>query len=236
MGVVKMKKAFPICLSLSLALGLSGCGNASTDVPAEKPAEPVAVEAPVEEQTFEDIKALFEGIIEGAEVKQSAQSNRVDLHINTQLSLDSQPDNWQSIISSLNSALSAANELAKTYELNDVTVTVTAPDETILASGYGVSIKYDVFQTSNGAASGDHKNPPTISQDEFNNIAIGMSLSQVRDIIGSDGTLVSEYGEAGNEIIGLTQSFAWDGELLVSNAIITFKNYMVTHKTAVGLQ
>ncbi len=232
-----MKKALLVSLALSLTCVLSGCGNGQKQDPGEKsvvpaPAESAPVEVSAPEQTFEDISTLFEGIIEDADVTLDTTSGRADVCIGTKLPSESEPDNWQNIIDGLSAILPEAKEASKQHELWEVTVTVTAADDSVLASGYGASIKYDAFLANDASAHG--KNPPTISLDEFNRISIGMPISEVRDIIGSNGTLSSEYGEPGGDI-PLTQMYIWDGERLGANAVISFENYTVTHKTAVGL-
>ena len=54
------------------------------------------------------------------------------------------------------------------------------------------------------------KNKPGISKAEFDQIQNGMSYDEVKAIIGSDGEVLSESGQAGEQFH--TIMYKWDGE------------------------
>jgi len=77
--------------------------------------------------------------------------------------------------------------------------------------------------------------PPTMTKKEFLDIKIGMSYQEVVDIIGGEGELVSEMGEAGDE--QHTISVMYDGEgKLGANASLIFQGGKLSSKTQVGLE
>jgi len=71
-------------------------------------------------------------------------------------------------------------------------------------------------------------NPPTISKFEYDQISAGKTLSQVREIVGGDGTLESSYGTVG--VIPMVQTYRFLGEQEGSYADILFDDYKVYSK------
>lgn len=79
------------------------------------------------------------------------------------------------------------------------------------------------------------KNDPKISLDEFNQIQTGMSYQQVVDIIGSEGTVLSETDIGGAEY--KTTIYTWEGSgSLGANANITIQGGKVVSKAQFGLK
>jgi len=77
-------------------------------------------------------------------------------------------------------------------------------------------------------------NKPTISKEEFDKIEIGMTYEQVKEIIGSDGEVISESGEKGTELH--TIMYQWKGEgSLGANANFLFQNNQLQNKAQFGL-
>lgn len=79
------------------------------------------------------------------------------------------------------------------------------------------------------------KSSPKISLDEFNQIQTGMTYQQVVDIIGSEGTVLSEtdIGEPQYK----TTIYTWEGSgSLGANANITIQDGKVISKAQFGLK
>lgn len=75
-------------------------------------------------------------------------------------------------------------------------------------------------------------NSAQITLAEFNEIKTGMSYTEVCEIIGGLGELMSE-----SEIMGYTSSmYSWEGTSFASNAVITFSNNEVISKSQFGLE
>lgn len=71
-----------------------------------------------------------------------------------------------------------------------------------------------------------------ITLEEFNKIQNGMSYEEVKNIIGSDGTVVSDTEIEGFRMI----IYSWYGEDEISNANFNFQNNKLTNKTQIGLK
>ncbi|MDA2593848.1 hypothetical protein PDQ30_26855 [Bacillus cereus group sp. Bc065] len=76
---------------------------------------------------------------------------------------------------------------------------------------------------------------PTISKDEFNRIENGMTYDQVKEIIGSDGEVMSEGGDKGTEYY--TVMYMWKGEGSPgANANFMFQGGKLNNKAQFGLK
>ena len=73
-----------------------------------------------------------------------------------------------------------------------------------------------------------------ITREEFNRIKAGMTYQEVKDIVGSAGTIVAESSIAGYT----TVIVSWDGDPvnIGSNANVTFQNGVVVGKAQAGLE
>lgn len=79
-----------------------------------------------------------------------------------------------------------------------------------------------------------NNNTNKITLDKFNKIETGMTYQQVKDIIGEDGTVLSEadmgFGEEYHTII-----YVWTASNGIANANVTFQGGKVVGKAQVGL-
>lgn len=79
------------------------------------------------------------------------------------------------------------------------------------------------------------KNKPGISKAEFDQIQNGMSYEEVKNIIGSDGEVLSESGQAGQQFH--TIMYKWDGEKgFGANANFMFQEGKLQNKSQFGLK
>ncbi|ETT88907.1 MULTISPECIES: DUF3862 domain-containing protein [Bacillus] len=79
------------------------------------------------------------------------------------------------------------------------------------------------------------KNKPGISKAEFDKIQNGMSYDEVKAIIGSDGEVLSETGQAGEQFH--TIMYKWDGEKgFGANANFMFQEGKLQNKSQFGLK
>jgi hypothetical protein len=79
------------------------------------------------------------------------------------------------------------------------------------------------------------KNKPGVSKAEFDQIQNGMSYDEVKAIIGSDGEVLSETGQAGDQFH--TIMYKWDGEKgLGANANFMFQEGKLQNKSQFGLK
>ncbi|PGB21675.1 hypothetical protein COM06_30045 [Bacillus toyonensis] len=79
------------------------------------------------------------------------------------------------------------------------------------------------------------KNKPGISKAEFDQIQNGMSYDEVKAIIGSDGEVLSETGQAGDQFH--TIMYKWDGEKgFGANANFMFQDGKLQNKSQFGLK
>ncbi|MBJ8090217.1 DUF3862 domain-containing protein [Bacillus cereus] len=79
------------------------------------------------------------------------------------------------------------------------------------------------------------KNKPGISKAEFDQIQNGMSYDEVKAIIGSDGEVLSETGQAGEQFH--TIMYKWDGEKgFGANANFMFQEGKLQNKSQFGLK
>lgn len=237
-----MKKMLRLLLCSCLFLFLlSACGE--SEQPTEDIDEPTIqqddetelseVNETEDSADYTDLENIFSEVIPGAEVSVQNLQTRIMVYIRSDLSKDSQPENWEEIIAALNSALAKSQELATNYSTSTICAQIESPDESILASGYNGSIKFDLFKPID---SGTETNPPTISQFEYDQIAVGMTLTEVREIIGSDGVLQSEVGDAGSSV-GTIKTYRWEGTGgTLSYATILFDDYIVYSKHGYGLE
>ena len=70
------------------------------------------------------------------------------------------------------------------------------------------------------------------TMDKFNQIEIGMTYDQVVDIVGSEGTLMSEAGTGEYKV----SIYYWYSVTHIANMNVSFENGVVTGKAQVGLE
>lgn len=79
------------------------------------------------------------------------------------------------------------------------------------------------------------KNKPGISKAEFDQIQNGMSYEEVKNIIGSDGKVISESGQTGDQFY--TIMYSWKSEKGVgANARFMFQEGKLQNKSQFGLK
>ena len=190
-----MKRIFAILPVVMISVFLSACGAGDTSVPAEQddPAKVVTTTEPeADKADYTSIEEVFSFVFSDTEVSARKEGTRIAVYILSGLSAEEIPSGWDDITSDLSAALKTAHDMADEYDATTVSVQLEAPDGTILASGFNGKIQFDFFNQEEVA----DFNLPTISQFEFDQISVGMTLTEVKDIIGGPGTLESEIGSA----------------------------------------
>ena len=103
----------------------------------------------------------------------------------------------------------------------------------IIISAIGIAATIGLGDATQKQLSGVSDTSEYITLEEYNQIKSGMTYDEVKEIIGSDGTL-----SATSSVGGYTVTiYVWYGNGIAgSNANITFTNGEVTGKAQVGLQ
>lgn len=103
----------------------------------------------------------------------------------------------------------------------------------IIIACVGVAAAVNLNDNTQKAISGVEDPSEYITLDEYNKIDTGMTYDEVREIVGSDGTVSSQVEMNGYNVVIIT----WYGNGLAgSNANVTFTNDSVSAKAQVGLQ
>lgn len=227
------KRFLNLFLVLMLLFALSACGSEQPEPTVE--CYPDATELIAEEpaESYDNIADLFADVFPGSEIVVSQQSNRIHARIITDIPSDAKPDGWEEILARFESALSESKDGTSSHGASTVSAQIESSDEVILSSGFDGSVKFDLFKEKSQDKT---ENSPTISKFEYNQISVGMTLSQVREIIGGDGTLQSEIGTAGSSV-GMISTYRWIGEGRDgAYADILFDNYQVYSKQQIWLE
>ena len=229
-----MNKALAALLSLLLTVSLAACSNTSEAVtPSEPEDDQQITEEIVQKESFSDLISLYQSVCSDAEISVHRHEIYLDVTmVCPNLSAESQPETWAETISALASALEQSHALAEQYGVQTVAGVIALEDGTVLASGMNGKVAFDAFHHEDTQSTG--KNPPTITKHEYNQISVGMSLSEVREIIGGGGELQTQVGEAG--ITSITQTYRWYGEHEPSYADILFDNFKVYSKIELWLE
>ncbi|MGG3888610.1 DUF3862 domain-containing protein [Metabacillus fastidiosus] len=72
-----------------------------------------------------------------------------------------------------------------------------------------------------------------LTEEKFNQIKNGMTYDEVKKIIGSEGTVMSETGDVGTDFH--TVMYEWETDGLFSNANFTFQGGKLLNKTQIGV-
>lgn len=72
-----------------------------------------------------------------------------------------------------------------------------------------------------------------LTEEKFNQIESGMTYDEVKNIIGSDGSVLSETGEKGTEFY--TVIYEWETDGVFSNANFTFQGDKLLNKSQIGV-
>ncbi len=87
---------------------------------------------------------------------------------------------------------------------------------------------------SNNTSSGNKKESNKITLEKFNKIETGMTYEQVVEIIGEEGTIISETDITGDGEYH-TAMYYWYAENGISNANVTIQRGKVVSKAQIGL-
>lgn len=171
---------------------------------------------------YSEIVDLFSSVIPDSEVKVKLRDGKtLFAKITTQFPSESPPEGWEDTLASFGEALAAADEKKEECGASAATAEIRTADDVILASGYNGAVQFNKFVEKDIGGDLEY-NPPTISKHEYDQISVGMTLSQVRGIVGGDGTLESSIGNV------LTYHFP--GAKEGSYATILFDDYVVYSK------
>ncbi len=72
-----------------------------------------------------------------------------------------------------------------------------------------------------------------LTEEKFNQIKSGMTYEEVKNIIGSEGSVVSESGDKGTEFH--TVIYEWETDGIFSNANFTFQGDKLMNKSQIGV-
>lgn len=238
------RKILVVLLAMFTLLFLSACGGGQEAAEPEAPmqeeseAEPTVEqeksERADEKETYPDIIELFSSVAPDSEIKVSLRNGKT-LHakIKTQLPAESAPDGWADTLAEFETALAAADEKKGEYGASVASGEILSADEIILSSGFNAKVQFNKFEERDLGEGGD-ENPPTISKFEYDQISVGMTISQVREIVGGDGTLENSIGTAG--VTSTVQTYRFLGEKEGSYADILFDDYVVYSKLQIFLE
>lgn len=96
-----------------------------------------------------------------------------------------------------------------------------------------ITIALNMNSSIQKSVSGVEDSSEYITLEEYNKIDTGMTYEEVKEIVGSAGTISSQVESGGYKIIIIT----WYGNGTAgSNANVTFTNNSVTAKAQIGLQ
>ncbi len=229
-----MNRLFLIMLCIA-CIFLSACNgndkeNNNSSEKSQTIEDDIASKKEEESVDYSEVENLFAEIIPDSDVSVSLKGERLRVKIETSLASNTASDEWSIMMQDLTSALISADELSESYQASIVSVEVYAEDETILASGFDGALRFNLFEEKEPEGK---ENPPTISKFEYDQVMVGMSLTEVRELIGSDGVLQSEVGTAG--VTDVIRTYRWFGEKDGSYADILFSEYKVYSKVELWL-
>lgn len=235
-----MKRILCLILALSMTLAITACGSekapTSPQTPEQTETASNKTEPPDQEKPddYADVKAPFASLHDGAEISVKKRANIMELYlVCNDLSAESQPENWDDICSAAEVAASESQKITKdNYGIENIGFRIEDGSGTILCSGFGDGIKYDVYAAAVTAAA---ENDAKITLAEYNQIIVGMTYSQCVEIIGAEGTLDTEIGSTGS-YMGSIRNYSWEGTTEYGSASITFDNFVVYSKFQVGLE
>lgn len=140
------------------------------------------------------------------------------------------PDGWEDL---QDEVISASTDIDPLPETDHVLIYVKdSADGNIYLTVLDGSVAYDAFDGSEPVV----YNEPTISLDEFNQIATGMTYDEVVKIIGGPGEILSQTDLGmGDEYASVM--YMWDGEGSIgANVNVMFQGGEVVSKAQFGLE
>lgn len=235
-----MKKIFfTVAFLAYIMLGCTACGSANK--PSEKeansdtsPESVVSEITPTKEEAsdFSEIENLFVDIITNSTISVSLKNQKIHVKVDTQLSSEEAPDEWDTTVGAIEEALQSACEIADSHNAQTVYVEINSMDEKILMSGFEGKIRYNMFSEKTET---EESNPPTITKFEYDQISVGMRLTEVREIIGGPGELQTQIGEVSKYSFPIS-TYRWYGTKDGSYADILFDGYEVYSKVELWLE
>lgn len=236
-----MKRWIGAGIAISLCV-LAGCSATEKSLEEEKTAStsptPTSAVNPAtptpapENDISSEVSELLADYYSSEEIdKVSTTSSTLEVKIVYTGSVESQPEDWDSVCENAISASSVLQENlgGDTYR-NLVVQTVDKAGNIILTAANG-KVRYTKFSTYDSS-----ENPSTITLEEFNAIQTGMSYDEVFEIIGGRGEVLSETDLGlGDEYISIM--FTWEGEGSIgANANVLFQGGKVSSKAQFGLE
>lgn len=170
------------------------------------------------------------GFIERAERYQSDALGKV-----SKIVFSFSKDGSSSYIASVNPADYAEDMSIAFTDSNDKTeITVTAEDRDAVKQEYAQSKYTEASSTSTNSEGKKSDNDEWVTYEEFEKIESGMALDEVREIIGSDGKLMSSSDIGmGEEYV--TEIYYWYAKNGIANCNVTFQGGKVLSKAQFGL-
>lgn len=104
----------------------------------------------------------------------------------------------------------------------------------IILGSIGAGLNTNNFTTTNTPSTSSTESSTKINLEKFNQIQSGMTYEQVVEIIGEEGTVMSNV-DIGNEEYQTTMYY-WYGEDGISNANVTIQGGKVVSKAQIGLK
>ena len=226
-----MKRLICLLLVFFLNLSMTACGSSKT---ADKPTSHISSKTPdvaKEDDQYAEIKRCFS--FDHATVKVRKRDKRVEVAIIfSDFSSDAEPDDWESIITSVETAMKEAESFAAEDGFTVLSAQIEAEDGTILASGYDQKIRFNLFHAN---TTYQETGSGLITLSIFNQLQSGMTYAEVRDMIGADGVLTSSVDIGDYQY--KTETYTWDGAGdFGANAIIMFQGGWLTSKAQYGLK
>lgn len=102
----------------------------------------------------------------------------------------------------------------------------------LLLSSMNEYIENENFEDSRNIETKKSDDNKYITLDKFNQIQNGMSYEEVKEIVGSAGTVISDTQVEGYNMI----IYSWYGKDGISNANFNFENDKLINKTQIGLE
>lgn len=226
-----MKRLICLLLVFFLNLSMTACGSSKT---ADKPTSHISsktADVAKEDDQYAEIKRCFS--FDHATAKVRKRDKRVEVAIIfSDFSSDAEPDDWESIITSVETAMKEAESFAAADGFTVLSAQIETEDGTILASGYDQKIRFNLFHAN---TTYQETGSGLITLSIFNQLQSGMTYAEVRDMIGADGVLTSSVDIGDYQY--KTETYTWDGAGdFGANAIIMFQGGWLTSKAQYGLK
>lgn len=227
-----------LCIFMFLLAGCSGNTEDSNPAPETAPEESSQAQQEPEAPDYSEIINAFSEISPEEYISVSTTSSATLVSIfepelgETMLSAynaGSAPDGWESIQENI---IDIASQIEPAEGVENVSVSLLdSKNGTIYLTVINDKVTYNAFNVADVSY-----NDPTITLDEFNQIANGMTYQQVVEIIGGPGELLSE-ADLGLGAEYASAMYMWEGEGSIgANANVMFQGGVVVNKAQLGLE